>query len=74
MEICFDICEKEDACIYEVTGRITLRGTPFETMFDLDHEEKYDEFMQRVDLGVQEYVPNRVGDIAAREIISALYN
>ncbi len=74
MEKCFDICEKEDVCIYEVTGRITLRGTPFETMFDSDHEERYNEFMQKIDLGLLEYAPNKMGDIAAKEIIQAQYN
>lgn len=74
MEICFDICEKENVCIYEVTGRITLRGTPFETMFDLDHEEKYNDFMQKVELGLQEYVPCRIGDVAAKEVFQAQYN
>ncbi|WP_373511871.1 hypothetical protein [Persicitalea sp.] len=74
MGMCFDICEKEQVCIYEVTGRITLRGTPWETMFDSDHEEQYNEFMQKVDLGIQEYAPSNTVDVSVKEMIQAQYN
>lgn len=74
MEHCFEVCEKEGADIYEVTGRITLRGTPAETMFDEDHEVKYAEFMRQVESGERVYNPSRVGDVTIKEMFQAKYS
>lgn len=74
MDHFFEVCEKEGVCIYEVTGRITLRGTPFETMFDEDHEVKYAEFMRQIELGERVYNPSRVGDVTIKEMFQAKYN
>lgn len=74
MDHCFEVCEREKVCIYEITGRITLRGTPFETMFDPDHEEKYAEFMRKIELGEKTYAPNPIGDITVKEMFQAQYN
>jgi hypothetical protein len=74
MDHLFDVCEKEGVCIYEVTGRITLRGTPFETMLDEDHETKYAEFMRDVESGRRIYNPSRIGDVTTKEMFQAKYN
>ena len=34
IEQAFDVCEKEGLDIYETTGRIIVKGTPMEGMFD----------------------------------------
>jgi hypothetical protein len=74
MTTCFDICEKENVCIYETMGRITLKNTPFESMFDSDHEERYNSFMREVKLGIRDYRPCQTGDILIRETLNAQYN
>lgn len=74
MDHCFEVCEKEGVDIYEITGRITLRGTPAETMFDADHEEKYAEFMRQIESGERVYYPSVVGDVPTKEIFQAKYN
>ncbi len=55
-------------------GRITMKDTPFESIFDHDHEESYKTFMQLVELGVKEYEPSGVGSRKVKDILSANYN
>lgn len=74
MEHCFEVCENEGTDIYEVTGRITLRGTPAETMFDDDHEEKYAEFMRQIEDGERTYSSVPISDVRVRELLQARYN
>ncbi|MBC7568683.1 MAG: hypothetical protein H7319_02975 [Spirosoma sp.] len=71
MEQCFDVCGDD---VHEVIGRITLSGTPFESIFDKDHEERYNTFMQLVDLGIKDYKPNGVSSRAVKETVFASYN
>ena len=39
---CFDVCGDD---FYSIMGRITLKDTPFESIFDSDNEERYNELM-----------------------------
>lgn len=71
MEQCFAVCGND---IYEIMGRITMRDTPFESMFDEDHQERYNTFMQLVELGVKKYESNGVSSIAIKEVVYSQYN
>lgn len=74
MEHCFEVCEREGVDIYEITGRITLRGTPAETMFDADHEEKYAEFIHQVESGERTYNSGSPSDVSVKEVLQVRYN
>jgi hypothetical protein len=71
LEQCFEICGDD---VYEVIGRITLKGTPMESMFDEDHQERYEAFMKQIELGIKEYNPSPVANTAVREVLQARYN
>ena len=71
MEQCFDVCGDD---VYEVIGRITLKDTPAESIFDETHERQYSEFMEQVETGERDYKPNGIGNRAVSEITQARYN
>lgn len=71
MSQCFEVCGDD---VYQIVGRITMRDTPFESIFDKDHNERYNTFMQLVELGIKEYKPNGVASRAVKETLAAQYN
>ncbi|GAB3900011.1 hypothetical protein [Spirosoma agri] len=71
MEQCFKVCGDD---VYEIVGRITFKGTPFESMFDENHEQKYNAFMESVEKGEKEYKPNGVISRSVIEVVKATYN
>ncbi|MGF7217074.1 hypothetical protein GGR92_003241 [Spirosoma lacussanchae] len=71
LEQCFEVCGDS---VYEIIGRVTLRDTPFESIFDEDHQERYNTFMRLVELGVKNYRSNGIGSMSVREMVLAKYN
>ncbi len=68
---CFDVCGDD---VYSIMGRITLKDTPAESIFDDDHEERYNTFTKLVELGIKGYKPNGVSSRAVKETLLAQYN
>lgn len=71
MEQCFEICGDD---VYEIIGRITLKDTPSESIFDQNHEESYSQFNKLVSLGIRDYQPSGVSSRVVRETILSQYN